>query len=109
MSQSPREYLVELDRHLKTDPARTEGLQAVYQFVLAGAQGGAWWIEARDGSGEVREGTRQDVHATIRMPDEVFTRMSSGDLDGAEAYMDGLFVVEGDQSKAMNLAQIFGE
>jgi putative sterol carrier protein len=109
MSSAPREYLIELDRHLRSDPTRTEGLTAVYQFSLSGEHGGSWWIEACDGIGEVQEGIRDDVNATIRMTDEVFMQMSGGELDGAEAYMDGLFVVEGDQSKAMNLAQIFGE
>jgi putative sterol carrier protein len=109
MSKPPSELMTELDEHLKSDPTRTEGLQAVYQFVLSGDHGGEWWVEANDGTGTAQVGTRDDMHATIRMTDEVFMQMSAGELDGAEAYMDGLLIVDGDQSKAMALAQIFGE
>jgi putative sterol carrier protein len=109
MPMAPSEYLSALDEQLKSDPSRTEGLTAVFQFELAGAAGGSWWIEAKDGTGAVHAGSTDTPNTTIRMTDDVFVQMSTGELDGQAAYMDGLLTVEGDQSKAMFLAQIFGE
>jgi putative sterol carrier protein len=109
MANTPSELMRELDEQLKSDPARTEGLRAVFQFELSGDDGGSWWVEANDGTGEAQVGSRDDVNATIRMKDEVFVSLGARELDGSEAYMDGLLTVEGDQSKAMFLAQIFGE
>jgi putative sterol carrier protein len=108
MAMTPGQFMQDLDGHLRSDPARTEGLEAVFQFVLKGDTGGAWWIEANDGIGAVHEGSRENPTSTITMDDEVFVRMTTGELDGTEAYMDGLLAVEGDQGKVMFLPQVFG-
>lgn len=109
MSMTPSEFMQDLDACLKSDPTRTEGLEAVFQFVLDGPQGGAWWIESSDGTGAVHEGSSDSPTCTIRMADEVFVKMTTGELDGAAAYMDGLMTVEGDQGKVMFVGQVFGE
>jgi putative sterol carrier protein len=109
MAMTPSEYMHELDAQLRSDPSRTEGLEAVFQFVLEGDAGGSWWIEANDGNGAVHPGTRENPTSTIRMLDEIFVKMTTGELDGTEAYMDGLLTVEGDQGKVMFLPQVFGE
>jgi putative sterol carrier protein len=109
MAMTPSEYMENLDTELRSDPSRTEGLQAVFQFVLEGPSGGSWWIEANDGSGAVHVGSKEKPTSTVRMTDEIFVKMSTGELDGTEAYMDGLLTVEGDQGKVMFLPQVFGE
>jgi putative sterol carrier protein len=109
MAKVPSDYMTELDEQLRSLPARTAGLTAVFQFVLEGDTGGSWWIEANDGTGAVHTGATEHPTVTVKMTDEVFVRMGTKELDGTEAYMDGLMTVEGDQSKAMWLAQIFGE
>jgi putative sterol carrier protein len=109
MSMTPREFMEKLNEQLQSDPARTADLTAVFQFELDGDAGGSWWIEAKDGTGAVHQGQNAEPTSTVRMTDETFTKMSSGELDGTEAYMDGLLTVEGDQGKVMFLPQVFGE
>jgi putative sterol carrier protein len=109
MAMAPSEFMHHLDEQLKSDPSRTEGVNGVFQFVIEGDAGGSWWIEADDGTGAVHAGAQEQPTVTVRMPDEVFVRLGTKELDGAEAYMDGLMTVEGDQSKVMYLPQIFGE
>jgi hypothetical protein len=104
----PAELMDRLDTRLRTDPQLTEGVTAVYEFVVEGTDGGRWRLEAGDGSGSVRQGAPTDADVTIRLTDEVLMRIGTQQLDGAQAYFDGLIVVEGDQSKAAFLDQIFG-
>jgi hypothetical protein len=104
----PAELMDRLDTRLRTDPALTEGVTAVYAFVVEGTDGGYWRLEAGDGTGSVRPGAPTDAVVTIRLTDDVLMRIGTQQLDGAQAYFDGLIIVEGDQSKAAFLDQIFG-
>lgn len=108
-ASTPAELMALLDEQLRSDPSRTETIDAVFEFVLEGEHGGTWWIEARDGTGAVHSGAPAKCDVTVRMLDAVFVRLWTTDLDGTAAYFDGLMTVEGDQSKVMHLAQIFGE
>lgn len=95
-----------LDQALKADPARTQGLTGVFAFVI-GDEG--FWIEAKDGTGAVHEGAPAQADLTVRMSEQVFADIGSGKLNGAEAFVDGLMTVEGDESKMLFLGQLFGE
>lgn len=109
MPITPNEYLEGLDKLLKTEPARTEGLQATFSFTIDGETGGQWWVEANNGAGQVHVGSRDDADVTVQLTDEVFVGLATGTIDGAAAYFDGLMTVGGrDQSKAIFLGQLFG-
>lgn len=109
MTMTPGDYMRHLDGQLKAEPARTKGIDGIFEFVLAGDAGGTWWIEAKDGTGAVHDSAPGESTVTVRMTDEVFIRLGTKELDGGEAYMDGLMTVEGDQGKVMFLPQLFGE
>ena len=94
---------------LASDSSRTVGIEAIFAFVVSGPTGGAWWIEARNGAGAVHSGTPATANVTIHLSDDVLLRLGSGELQGSEAFMQGLLRVEGDRSKAIFLAQIFGQ
>ena len=51
----------------KLDPEAAEGLDAVYQFNLNGADGGQYQLQIRDGACQVSEGTHPDPHVTLAM------------------------------------------
>jgi len=106
---TPAETMQRLGQELRAHPSRTEGLNAVFAFDVSGIHGGKWWIEAKDGVGATYEGTHEGPDATIVLDGDVLVQMYNHDLAGATAFMEGLLSVEGDQSKAMFLAQIFGE
>lgn len=109
MALAPDELMRALDEQLRSEPSRTTGIEGAFAFEISGDAGGSWWIEAGDGSGAVHSGAPDDATVTVRMADDVFVRLGTGELDGAEAYMDGLMTVEGDQGKVMYLPQLFGE
>lgn len=104
-----KELMAELGVQLRAEPARTEGLSDVYEFDISGDGGGHWWIEASDGTGTLHEGVPPTASVTVRMTDDVFVRLGTAELDGAEAFAEGLVTVEGDQGKVMHLPQLFGQ
>lgn len=108
-SQRPREIMQDLDAQLHADPERTENIEAVYQFEITGLHGGAWWLDARNGVGAIHQGRADDPTTTIRLSDNVFVMLATHELDGAEAFFNGHLTVDGDESKAIFLSQIFGE
>lgn len=106
--QTPLELMKQLDRELQSDPARTAGIEAIFAFVVGGAAGGTWWIEAHDGSGRAHAGLPERPTLTVYLEDDIFLRLGIGEINGAEAFFNGLLSVEGDQSRAALLDQVFG-
>ena len=66
-------------------------------------------MEAKDGAGAAYAGEHADPDVTVYVDDAVLVRLGNHELDGGEAYVSGLLTLEGDHSRAMLLAQIFGE
>lgn len=108
MATTPSEIMSQLDAKLKDDPSKTAGIDAVFQLVLDGGSGGSWWIEANDGDGAVYSGAHESPTATVRMSEDVFIKLGTGEIDGAQAYMSGMLTVDGDMSKLLFLAQVLG-
>ena len=61
-----------------------------------------------DGTNDVIRVTNDDTEAdvTLRMSLDTLTKMQKGELNGMEAFFQGLLVVEGDQAIAMSLGNI---
>jgi putative sterol carrier protein len=106
---TPAELMSQLDLQLRGDPSRSEGITSVFAFDVAGENGGRWWVEAADGAGAAHAGQHPSPDVTIFVDDDVLVRLGNHELDGGEAYVSGLLTLEGDHSRAMLLAQIFGE
>jgi putative sterol carrier protein len=106
---TPAELMSFLDEQLRTRPSRTQGINIIFAFDVSGERGGTWWIESKDGTGATHQGTHAEPDVTIYLNDDVLVRLGNHELDGGEAYVSGLLTVEGDASKAMFLAQIFGD
>lgn len=107
--RTPDELMRQLDQALRTDPGRTEGLRSIFAFDVDGEDGGHWWIEANDGEGRAEAGQHPSPDVVIYVDDAVLVQLGNHELDGGEAYVSGLITLEGDHSRAMLLAQIFGE
>jgi putative sterol carrier protein len=107
--KTPAELMEILDGALRTDPSRTEGISSVFAFDVAGDSGGKWWIEANDGTGAAHKGAHPSPDVTVYVDDATLVQLGTGELDGGEAYVSGLITLEGDHSRAMLLAQIFGD
>lgn len=83
------------------------GLDIVFQFQIAGPQGGDWAVIIKDGTCRVEEGKAPRATTTIKMADEDFLKLIKGELDGMKAFSTGKLKVEGDMMKAQLIGKLF--
>ena len=91
----------------KLDPEAAEGLDAVYQFDLNGADGGQYQLQIRDGACHISEGTHPDPHVTLAMSGEDCLRVLNGQISGTMVAMSGRLRISGDMGLALQLASLF--
>ena len=89
-------------------PAKAEGVDAIFQFVLTGDNGGAYWIKVADKQAEVHEGQNENPTMTITSAAEDYLALVNGDLNPMMAFMQGKVKVKGDMGLALKLQAIFG-
>lgn len=104
----PQDLFNESARKLASEPERTEGLTATYQFDITGEEGGKWFIKIVDGKAEVLQGEAEHSDVTVVMKASDFIKMGTGQLTGQEAFMTGKMRVKGDMGLGIRLADILG-
>jgi putative sterol carrier protein len=100
-----REFFASLPS--KLDPDAAEGLDAVYQFDLTGAEGGQYQLQIREGACHITEGTHPDPQVTLSMSGEDCLRVLNGQMSGPAVAMSGRLRIAGDMGLAMQLASLF--
>ncbi len=100
-----REFFASLPS--KLDPEAAEGLDAVYQFDLSGADGGQYQLLIREGACHVTEGTHPDPQVTLFMSGEDCLRVLNGQVSGPAVAMSGRLRITGDMGLALQLASLF--
>ena len=103
---SVEEVFDELRGTLEREPERIRGVSARYQFHITGDGGGDWTLVVDAGSARVERGEIPDAQTTVTMDAADFVAMSSGELDGTDAFMSGKLKVAGDPFLGMRLAEI---
>ena len=89
-------------------PERAEGMRAVYQFDVTGAQGGQWHADIPgDGTCTVAKGVADAPTVTLRATDENLLKLVSGRLNPQMAFMTGKLKVKGDIGQANKLSSLF--
>jgi len=88
-------------------PDRSEGVDVIFQFTIAGPGGGDWFVEIKDGACKVEEGSADKPTTTIKMADDDFVQLILGKLDGMQAFSSGKLKVEGDMMKSQLIAKLF--
>jgi hypothetical protein len=78
------------------DAKAAMGAEATIQFHVEGAGGGDFGVRVAGGGCESSEGTTASPDLTIVTPSSVWLRIARGELDGAQALLEGQFSVEGD-------------
>lgn len=93
---------------LAYDPQVAPELDAVIQFEVAGPEPGAYHLRIRDGACtfHLRRSARRPT-LTVTTPSDVWLRISSGELSGRQAFLDGLYQAEGDPNLLMSLERLF--
>jgi putative sterol carrier protein len=89
-------------------PEKAEGVDAVVHFKFTGAEAGEWNAIIRDGQCRVAQGIPRSKPTFSLAADSVdFVRVVAGELDGAQAFMDGTLKLTGDRLVARKLITLF--
>jgi len=84
-----------------------KGVNAVFQFELAGDGGGTYHVTVSDGTMNVSEGPAPAPSTTLKMSAENYVKLVNGDINGAMAYMKGQLKVSGNVMLAQKMQAIF--
>jgi nitrite reductase/ring-hydroxylating ferredoxin subunit/putative sterol carrier protein len=102
---SVAEYFATLEQRFV--PAATRGLDAVFQWEIAGDEGGTYHAIVKDGTMQLTEGRHPQPTVTIAMPAADYVKVVNGELDGARAFTTGRGKVSGKIRMAMKMRSIF--
>ena len=94
-----------LPERLKAKPDVVAKINAIYQFNISGAGGGAWSVDCTAG-GTISAGTAAAARCTVAMTDGDFLAVVNGKLNPQMAFMTGKLKIQGDMALAMKLQQI---
>jgi putative sterol carrier protein len=83
------------------------GVDVVFQWEISGPQGGSWSVVVKDKTCEVIEGSHSSPTTTLKMGDENFVKMISGELNAMNAYTSGKLKIEGDLMKSQLVEKLF--
>lgn len=101
-----KDVFAELERRVAANPAKVQGINAVFQFTLSGEEPGEWQVKLEAGAAEIVEGTPHSPGVTISMTSGDFKEMVGGNLNPAQAFMSGRLRLQGDMSLAMKLQNV---
>ncbi len=90
------------------DPEAAQALRATVQFHLSGEGGGAGYLEIDSGRCTFHPGEAAQPTLTIESPAEVWTAVSRGEINGAEAYLTKAYTAAGDLEVLMQFDAMFG-
>ncbi len=88
-------------------PSATRGLEAVFQWEIAGDGGGTYHAIVNDGTMTLVPGKHARPTVTIAMNAADYVRVVNGELDGARAFTTGGGKVRGKIRMAMKMRSIF--
>ncbi len=103
---TPADVFTEINSGLQANPSRTANMNAVYQFDLAGDDGGQYHIIIKDGAAEAGVGAPENPNITISMAATDFVALREGKLDPTMAFMSGKIKIKGDMGLAMKLQTV---
>jgi putative sterol carrier protein len=82
-------------------------LQTTIQFHLSGDGGGAGYLEIEAGHCTFHPGETDRPALIIASPTEMWTAISQGRMNGAEAFLNGAYTADGDISVLLQLDNLF--
>ena len=94
--------------HEGFNPAKAEGVDAVFQFDLTGEKGGQYWVRVADQQAEVHQGAHDAPTMTVTAAADDYLALVNGDLNPVTAFMQGKVKVKGDMGLALRLQAMFG-
>lgn len=90
------------------NPEAAKGIEGIYETVLEGEGAATWHVVIKDQSIEVRPGpSPAPPDVRFRMDADVWMKIATDELDGAEAYVLGLAESEGDMELSSKFDDMF--
>ncbi|MBW1780202.1 MAG: SCP2 sterol-binding domain-containing protein, partial [Deltaproteobacteria bacterium] len=86
---------------------KAAGVDVVFQFDISGGGGGSWYVTVKDGTCEVFEGSHGSPTTTIKMGDNDFVKLITGELNAMSAFTGGKLKIEGDLMKSQLIEKLF--
>jgi NAD(P)-dependent dehydrogenase (short-subunit alcohol dehydrogenase family)/acyl dehydratase len=86
---------------------KAAGVVVTFQYRISGPKGGDWFTVVKDGSCQVSQGMVDKPTTTIKMADEDFLALMSGQLKAMQAYTSGKLKIEGDLMKSQLIEKLF--
>ena len=106
---TPAEIFDELiPNRLSSTPDLVASFGSIFQFEIAGDDGGSWFIDFEREQDWVQAGVNEDADCTIKMKSKDFVALYRGDMGGPQAFMLGKLKVSGDITEALKLGKILG-
>ena len=90
---------------LNADAAK--GMNSVIQFNLSGEGGGNYYVEIKDGTAKVSEGSHASPNMTMTLAASDYVDLIMGKLNGQMAFMSGKLKISGDMGLAMKMQTLF--
>jgi putative sterol carrier protein len=101
----PAEIFAVMPDEVNIDKAK--GIHATFQFELEGPDGGTWAVVVSDGVCSVENQAADSPQVTIKMSDQDFVALSTGELKAVAAFLSGKIRVYGDYGLATKLQVLF--
>jgi len=89
------------------DPKAAGNVSATIQFRASGKEPGDYYLHIENGECTFHVGIAKSPTVTIHTPSEVWVSINLGEMDGAQAFMQGKFRVEGDVGLMMRMRELF--
>ena len=99
------EYFTTLEQRFV--PSAAKGVDAIFQWELAGDGGGTFHAHVHDGRVEVKRGAHEGAAVCLAMKAEDYVRIVNGELDGVAAFTSGRSKVKGSLTLAMKMRALF--
>jgi putative sterol carrier protein len=81
---------------------------AVIYYRVTGEQTGDYYLETADGTCTFHVGTPGSPRLTIETPSQVWVAISTGNLDGQQAFIEQKYKASGDLGLLTKLNSLFG-
>jgi putative sterol carrier protein len=88
-------------------PDKAEGVEAVIQYHLSGAEAGDWVVTIREGKCMVERGTTESPTMTLKADSQDYKDIILGKLDPMAAFMQQKVKLTGNLNMALGLTKYF--
>jgi putative sterol carrier protein len=107
---TPKDVLeTEIPAKISAKPQLLKEINAVYEFVINGPNGGTWTLDATEaGGGKTVAGSTGGAKCVVTVGDADFINIVTKKTNAQMAFMSGKLKVKGDMGLALKLQKILG-